>query len=516
MKKAISNMINSVSSALDFNEATLSGCVDIIVVPQRDGTFKSTPFHVRFGKLKVLKSADKIVEIKVNNREVGFTMKLGEAGEGYFEREIIKPFSNSKETSDLKFIAIDDDLQKEVFEEQAPQGGNIDALKKSQQKSHIKEESKEEEKSNLRDILEINNKDKVQTSAQTQDQCQEDYENNFDPIEEIEKELNKENPDIEIDKEKLKHQLEGPSANSSKSNSPNKRRSSTASPPKKRTEIRDGKPVVIKIKRTLRPTSDMLKTLNLKPGSNIITYTVNTRFQGEQTLTGHIYLWPLDAKVIVSDVDGTITKSDFLGQIMPIIGRDWSQPGIAPLYCNIRRNGYYIMYLTSRAIGQSKLTKDFIFSVYQDGKMMPHGPVVMSPDRIMSSLKREVVFKRPELFKIATLRDIKKLFPYDHSPFFAGFGNRETDAIAYTAVGMSINNIFTVDPKGTLSHINDYVSSYAMLNSKVKECFPFISSIKGHLKHIKVQIDESVGKYEKESKEDNQDETNLSPIRVLT
>jgi len=506
-----------VSSALDFNEATLSGCVDIICVPQRDGSLKSTPFHVRFGKLKVLKTADKIVHIQVNGRDVDFTMKLGDAGEGFFEREIIKPFSNPKEVNAINFVAIDTDLQKEVFNEQAPQGGSLE------QKPLNK--GNEEEKTDLRNMLDMNNlKENAKTSAQTKDQ-EADDENNFDPYEEIERELNKENPDGDVDKEEIKHHLEEPllhhvkSADSGTSSQTrqtvtshaSKRRSSTASPPRKRTEIRDGKPVVIKIKRSLRPTSDMLKTLNLKPGSNTITYTVFTRFQGRQTLTGHIYLWPTDAKVIVSDVDGTITKSDFLGHVMPMIGRDWSQPGIAPLYCNIRRNGYYIMYLTSRAIGQSQLTKDFIFSVYQDGKMMPHGPVVMSPDRIMSSLKREVVFKRPELFKIATLRDIKKLFPSDHSPFHAGFGNRETDTIAYKAVGMAIENVFIVNPKGVISQYkSDLINSYAMLNSKVKDLFPFISSIKNHLKHIKDNLKEG----NVSSDEDNQDLTNLSPVKV--
>ncbi len=37
---------------------------------------------------------------------------------------------------------------------------------------------------------------------------------------------------------------------------------------------------------------------------------------------------------------------------MPMMGRDWSQPGVASLYSNIRINGYQILYLTARAIGQ--------------------------------------------------------------------------------------------------------------------------------------------------------------------
>ena len=41
----------------------LPGALDVIVVRQPDGTFQSSPFHVRFGKLNVLQSAEKLVII---------------------------------------------------------------------------------------------------------------------------------------------------------------------------------------------------------------------------------------------------------------------------------------------------------------------------------------------------------------------------------------------------------------------------------------------------------------------
>jgi len=92
----VSKLFTSVAQAFEFNQATLSGCVDIIVVEQRDGTLKSTPFHVRFGKLKVLKSKDKFVNIRVNKNETMLRMKLGESGEGFFEQEVIKGASKEE------------------------------------------------------------------------------------------------------------------------------------------------------------------------------------------------------------------------------------------------------------------------------------------------------------------------------------------------------------------------------------------------------------------------------------
>lgn len=43
------------------NPATLTGGIDVIVVRQPDGSLQCSPFHVRFGKLGVLRSKEKVV-----------------------------------------------------------------------------------------------------------------------------------------------------------------------------------------------------------------------------------------------------------------------------------------------------------------------------------------------------------------------------------------------------------------------------------------------------------------------
>ena len=57
----VQSMFDGVSYALSLNRSTLSGAIDIVVIRQPDGTFKSTPFHARFGKLHLLYSSEKIV-----------------------------------------------------------------------------------------------------------------------------------------------------------------------------------------------------------------------------------------------------------------------------------------------------------------------------------------------------------------------------------------------------------------------------------------------------------------------
>ena len=71
----------------DLNPATLSGAIDVIVVEHPDGTLHCSPFHVRFGKIHLLRPQEKLVEVSVNGKTVDFPMKVGEAGEAFFVME---------------------------------------------------------------------------------------------------------------------------------------------------------------------------------------------------------------------------------------------------------------------------------------------------------------------------------------------------------------------------------------------------------------------------------------------
>jgi phosphatidate phosphatase LPIN len=58
--------LNAVRHCANYlTQATLSGCIDVIVVRQPDGSLLSSPFHVRFGKFKVLYASDKHVRLEL-------------------------------------------------------------------------------------------------------------------------------------------------------------------------------------------------------------------------------------------------------------------------------------------------------------------------------------------------------------------------------------------------------------------------------------------------------------------
>nr|KAF6429801.1 lipin 1 [Molossus molossus] len=229
-------------------------------------------------------------------------------------------------------------------------------------------------------------------------------------------------------------------------------------------------------KKTLRLTSEQLKSLKLKNGPNDVVFSVTTQYQGTCRCEGTIYLWNWDDKVIISDIDGTITRSDTLGHILPTLGKDWTHQGIAKLYHKVSQNGYKFLYCSARAIGMADMTRGYLHWVNERGTVLPQGPLLLSPSSLFSALHREVIEKKPEKFKVQCLTDIKNLFFPNTEPFYAAFGNRPADVYSYKQVGVSLNRIFTVNPKGELvqEHAKTNISSYVRLCEVVDHVFPLL------------------------------------------
>lgn len=230
---------------------------------------------------------------------------------------------------------------------------------------------------------------------------------------------------------------------------------------------------------SLRLSSEKLRSLGLVYGANECRFSITTKFQGTSWCSCNIYLYKWYERIVISDIDGTITKSDVLGHVIPAIGGTWAHAGVAELYTRIKNNGYKMVYLSSRAIGQSHTTKQYLKSIAQDSKQLPDGPVLLSPTSVLIAFRREVIERRPEEFKIAALSDLKKLFPVKQ-PFFAGFGNRETDVTTYLAVGIMPARILIIDPSGRVRRSDSvgYVSNYlSMATETVDYLFPPLKKI---------------------------------------
>ncbi|KAL9103593.1 MAG: hypothetical protein Q9187_008989 [Circinaria calcarea] len=77
---------------------------------------------------------------------------------------------------------------------------------------------------------------------------------------------------------------------------------------------------------------------------------------------------------------------------------------------------------------------------------------------------------------MACLRDILNLFGPQRNPFYAGFGNRFTDALSYRSVNIPPTRIFTINSNAEVSldllTLNKYKSSYVTMREVVDHFFP--------------------------------------------
>uniref|UniRef100_A0A8C1YXM0 phosphatidate phosphatase n=1 Tax=Cyprinus carpio TaxID=7962 RepID=A0A8C1YXM0_CYPCA len=573
------------------NPATLTGGIDVIVVRQPDGSYQCSPFHVRFGKLGVLRSKEKVVDIEVNGEPVSLHMKLGDNGEAFFVKE--NEDFETRVPAHLCTSPIPTDVPdvSEVTESPSSITSSSSRRKKRRRKrarsdTHLREEasSSSDEKESLdQDFLKEESPLAASHHLGPSDIYLDDL-STLDPeaaalyfpkrLEALLIFLHPQIPDSQIVVSQtntmislafpfffscvaekfmehlVKYQdfvsnpgiIEDPNLviciNSKyynwavaapmilsvqafqktlpkstieqlvKDKMPKKsgrwwfswrrkdRNNAAVKTQSNSTEIisvelSSDEDVSVRknsegmntaqcisqmYRKSLRLTSEQIESLNLREGANTVVFSVTTQYQGTCRCEAAIYLWSYDDKIIISDIDGTITKSDALGHILPQLGKDWTHHGIAKLYHKIHQNGYKFLYCSARAIGMADITKGYLQWVNDRGTVLPKGPVLLAPSSLFSALHREVIEKKPEVFKIACLTDIRDLFSPVTQPFYAAFGNRTNDAYAYKEVGVPETHIFTVNPRGELiqEKTKGNKSSYSHLSELVDHVFPFL------------------------------------------
>uniref|UniRef100_A0A7S1KU76 LNS2/PITP domain-containing protein n=1 Tax=Percolomonas cosmopolitus TaxID=63605 RepID=A0A7S1KU76_9EUKA len=202
-------------------------------------------------------------------------------------------------------------------------------------------------------------------------------------------------------------------------------------------------------------------------------------FRGENLpeISAHGYYWSAHEKVVISDVDGTISRSDLLGHLMPRLGLglNWRHPGVVRNSRALAANGYKLIYLTARPISMASLTKKYICGLRQDNEEkspMPFGPVLTTPYHMLNSFAVEVVIQQPHVFKIQLMRSVAKLFDKGHG-ICAAFGNKNTDESAYATFIDDSSKIFTINARGQLrTASNQTYKGYGGLADQVQNLFP--------------------------------------------
>ncbi|CDK24831.1 unnamed protein product [Kuraishia capsulata CBS 1993] len=525
----VGRAIGSVSKTWSsINPATLSGAIDVIVVEQDNGDLACSPFHVRFGKFQLLRPSQKKVDFIVNGEKTNLPMKLGDGGEAFFVFEteaevpselqtspVISPVSSpsslgspsrpstSSPLQEPEFLDIGEGITDDGAIEKpaiytSPPSDQSSAAPSSPIPHRLTSEKMHEISKKL---ITKNIPSRVDANGNIEFDMM-GYKSNDQTAEESEAHLRQLLKDELGDSFDLNSQIARDLHGNLILNSTDELAADFTdsvstlgtSPPEYPTSMSSANSITSTVSdlntdtpegltglnhfKTLRLTSEQLKCLGLKKGENEIKFAVNS---GKSVISARLFFWKYDVPIVISDIDGTITKSDALGHVLTILGRDWTHAGVAKLFKDIQMNGYNIMYLTSRSVGQADSTRYYLQGVIQDGIQLPPGPVILSPDRTLAAIRREMVLKRPEVFKMACLHDIKLLYESSdkesmETPFYAGFGNRITDALSYRSVGVPSSKIFTINPDGEvhmeLLEMAGYKSSYVNIGELVDYFFP--------------------------------------------
>ena len=201
---------------------------------------------------------------------------------------------------------------------------------------------------------------------------------------------------------------------------------------------------------TRRGEDEMLKMLMLRDGENKLEFEYEVGGGVQERMEMRVYKYKQHDMLIVSDIDGTITKSDVLGYVLPYVGMNWHHKDLVQIYNVLVQRGYRMVYLTARSFTEYKTTRRYLDDVMSGEHKLPRGPVLLYPSTFMGGLRQELVKKTQHVYKSNMLRDVQRAFA-STSCIAAGFGNQQSDAVAYRQVGVHDNFNFVI--KDSIIHM---------------------------------------------------------------
>jgi phosphatidate phosphatase PAH1 len=229
------------------------------------------------------------------------------------------------------------------------------------------------------------------------------------------------------------------------------------------------------------PSSTTLKFLHLNKGCNKVS--CKNRASGS-TADFSVFLYDRTDKIVIMDVDGTVTRSDIRGYVESVYFGiyDYTHDGIVAFLNSVSEScNCHVLYLTSRPISHLRETRLLLQNARDtgaEGRMLPVGPVFANTETMITAAYRELIAKNTVALKSSILLNISKVFKTACSitrrppaptlsadvesrigvsvphpwctPFLFGIGNKVADAIAYKLAGVVEGNILIIDPTSTL------------------------------------------------------------------
>ena len=531
----------------DYNPSTSSGLIDVMVTQDKNEKFKTTNFHFRFGKFRILKPKDTEINLYINGIESSFKMRMSKKGIAYFKYFVDRDDNNKIDNYDFTSDFQSEEEKKEENNDLNNDKGFDNKYSFNEEKG-FEEDNKNRKKNGLdknSENIDLDKKKMIDNTEllKTNENIQEKKKKNDDEIKEennsqrLESKEYLDNEELEEENQielSLCSQLISPKMSEqeirdifntkkidyiqfnenphiilgdpnlmikigkkfyepfigipqiisllafNKDLTPNSlskmvkdfQEFEIKPEIEKKTEIDKNKRII----KSLKPPQNFWKELDLKEGINELILTFKGNFGNLYNFKTRIFYYPFKPfkRIIISDIDGTITRSDLLGHIMPFLNRDWEHDGIAKFFQNLYKRNYIIVYLTARNIGQSFKTLNYLKSINQNDISLPPGPLFTHPGSFFDSVKREIIKKNPHEHKIKALKEIKDIFSFgDYNPLYAGFGNKFSDSLAYSAVGINKDRNYIINPDGKMFTFNSQSNyTYSELNDLIHEFYP--------------------------------------------
>jgi phosphatidate phosphatase PAH1 len=121
-----------------------------------------------------------------------------------------------------------------------------------------------------------------------------------------------------------------------------------------------GKACFRRAESRFRFTSNELSRTQLKKGQNQGRFVVD---ELHIDIPFNVFLYDQDTRLVLTDIDGTITESDIKGHIFPMFGFTVDHDNVVELFHKIAQNGYEMIYLTARSMAQDIDTRSYLFDV---------------------------------------------------------------------------------------------------------------------------------------------------------
>jgi len=347
----MSRFFNRLKDALDFNSSDMSGCCDVIVVEDEYGARHSTPFHLRIGTFQLLHHKLAQVQVIINGQMAKEPMLVNSQGVGYFQApfdhqsemrtsRLPSPFRDPLRANQAKLTIFGNDIEESRSRSMLPmqRSHNPKAREATREKQlptknpFVSTDNQQTALlfTKIKRFLAQNDRVRISLCAHLvlpiypESQIRRIFEENMVEIRkqdaELEQLLNDDRVMLSIDGRLYDYD-----------SGVNKLVQITLEPAQldweQKTEIlhetsRKGSPLFSnQTKESRKPPQGFFKGLNLNVGVNQIEYRFKGNFGSETVIKCRLFYYDHQAqyRLLISDIDGTITKSDILGMVQSFL-----------------------------------------------------------------------------------------------------------------------------------------------------------------------------------------------------